>query len=336
MASVCRVQRPPASNTGRRSRPALLAGSYLPRPVRRVDIPKPQGGVRTLGIPTLVDRLIQQALHQVLHRSSSRLLGVELRLSTGKQRASSGARRPGSMSPKAGGWVVDMDLEKFFDRVNHDLLMAELAKKIGDERVLDSSAGICEAGHDGGRDRAAEDGRHAARRAAVAAAVEHPADGSGPGTGAPGPCLLPVRGRLQHLRRQPHGGRAGAWRADQRFLAQRLKLTVNPAKSAVARPWKRKFLGYSLTWHKAPRLRIAQASIQRLRERVRRRAAQAREGRSLARTIADLNPVLRGWAAYFRLAEAKACWKSWMGGSGASCAASCGDNGSAPIPGPRI
>ena len=93
-------------------------------------------------------------------------------------------------------------------------------------------------------------------------------------------------------------------RSITRFLSERLKLTVNEAKSAVARPWERKFLGYSLTWHKAPKLRIAQSSLKRLEDKIREVLKGAR-GRSLSRAIADLNPVLRGWAAYFKLTETK-------------------------------
>ena len=125
--------------------------------------------------------------------------------------------------------VVDMDLEKFFDRVNHDLLMEKLSKKIDDGRVL---------------------------------------------------------------------------RLIRRFLADVLKLTVNATKRAVAPPWKRKLLGYSLTWHKAPRLRIASASLKRLDDKIREVLKGAR-GRSLTYTIVELNPVLRGWAAYFKLTETK-------------------------------
>jgi RNA-directed DNA polymerase len=111
------------------------------------------------------------------------------------------------------------------------------------------------------------------------------------------------------------------------FLAERLKLTVNTAKSAVARPWQRKFLGYSLTWHPDPKLRIAASSLERLTEKVNVLLRGAR-GRNLGATIQTLNPLLRGWAAYFKLTQTRRRWKSGMGGYGISFAVSCGDNGS--------
>ena len=207
----------------------LLAGSYQPSPVRRVDIPKPQGGVRTLGIPTLSDRLIQQALHQVLSpifEAGFSESSYGFRPGRNAHQAVKAARQYVVEGRRV---VVDMDLEKFFDRVNHDLLMEKLSKKIDDGRVL---------------------------------------------------------------------------RLIRRYLADVLKLTVNATKRAVAPPWKRKFLGYSLTWHKAPRLRIASASLKRLDDKIREVLKGAR-GRSLTYTIVELNPVLRGWAAYFKLTETK-------------------------------
>ena len=111
-----------------------------------------------------------------------------------------------------------------------------------------------------------------------------------------------------------------------RFLAERLKLTVNSAKSAVDRPWKRTFLGYSMTFHKAPRLRIAASSVARFKGKL-KAALRTGRGRALGATIKDLTPILRGWIAYFRLTEGKGTLRSWMAGCGAGCAASCGGNG---------
>ncbi len=285
-------------------RAKLLAGEYVPAPVRRVDIPKPQGdGVRTLGIPTGVDRLIQQALNQVLQpifEPTFSEASYGFRPGRNAHQALQAAKHYVAAGKR---WVVDIDLEKFFDRVNHDLLMGKLAKKIDDPRVLKLVRRYLEAGM-------------------MSGGLVSPRTEGTPQGGPLSPLLSNIM--LDELDRElERRGFAfcryaddcniyvGSERAGKNLLAslsgwlwRALKLKVNRAKSAVAHPWQRTFLGYSLTWHSAPKLRIAQHSLRKLTEKVRELLRGAR-GRSLAATIQTLNPLLRGWAAYFKLTETK-------------------------------
>ncbi len=286
-----------------RVRQGLLAGEYLPSAVRKVEIPKPQGGVRTLGIPTVLDRLIQQALHQVmqpLFEPEFSESSYGFRPGRNAHQAVKAAR---SYVAEGRRWTVDLDLEKFFDRVNHDVLMARVVRKVKDERVLKLIRRYLEAGlMEGG---------------VVSARTE--------GTPQGGP-LSPLLSNIlltdldRELERRGHrfcryaddcNIYVGSKRSGQRvmtaitaFLEQRLKLKVNAAKSAVARPWQRKFLGYSMTWHKKPKLKIAQQSRERFAEKVRKALQEAR-GKSLKQAVEQLNPQLRGWISYFRLTEVK-------------------------------
>ena len=282
---------------------ALLAGSYLPRAVRRVDIPKPSGGSRTLGVPTLVDRLIQQALHQVLAPL------YEPRFSPGSFgfRAGRGAhqavRQAQAYIRDGKRWVVDIDLEKFFDRVNHDVLMSRVARQVSDVRVLKLIRRFLQAGM-------------------MSDGLVKPRTEGTPQGGPLSPLLsnILLNDLDQELERRGLafcryaddcniyvGSRVAGervMRGIRTFLEVVLKLRINEAKSAVARPWERQFLGFSVTAHRLSRLRIAPASVQRLTQKV-RALLRAGRGRSLAHTIEDLNPLLRGWINYFQLAESK-------------------------------
>ncbi len=292
-------------------RAALLAGSYLPGEVRAVDIPKPQGGVRTLGVPTVVDRLIQQALLQVLQPI----------FEDGFSESSYGFR-PGRNAWQAvqaardhvrggRGWVVDIDLAKFFDRVNHDLLMARVARRVGDTRVLGLIRRFLQAG-------LMRDGLAQPRRE---------------GTPQGGP-LSPLLSNImltdldRELERRGHafaryaddcnvylGSRAAAEHAfatTKRYLESKLKLQINPAKSGVAPASRRDFLGYGLIGRDKARLKVAHTSVQRLRQKVKDLMREHR-GTSVAKVIEALNPLLRGWTSYFRCAQVKDVWQDLDG-----------------------
>lgn len=282
---------------------ALIAGSYLPRAVRSVEIAKPNGGVRTLGIPTVVDRLIQQAIAQVLSPQVEPGFSDSSYGFRPRRHAGQAVRQAQQYIQDGKRWVVDMDLEKFFDRVDHDILMSKLSRPIEDERLLKLIRRYLEA------DRVTGD--------------EVTKRKLGMPQGGP---LSPLLSNIlldeldKELERRGHDFcryaddcniYVGSRKAGEHllkelgeFLEKKLKLQVNGQKSAVARPWERKFLGYSVTVHKTTKLKIASTSVERLKEKIRSLTTGHRT-KSVKATIEELNPVLRGWISYFRLSEVK-------------------------------
>lgn len=291
----------------------LMADDYHPQPVLKVEIPKPGSkGMRTLGIPTVVDRLIQQALHQVISPLFERDFSESsygFRPNRSAQQAVLKAREYVSEGRR---WVVDIDLEKFFDRVNHDILMSRLARRIKDKRVLRLIRRYLQAGM-------MSNGLTTARREGA------------PQGGPLSPLLsnilldeldkeLERRGHKScryaddcNIYVQSHSSGERVMKSITSFLDRRLRLKVNAEKSAVARPWERKFLGYSMTPNRKPRLKVAKESVKRLKGKL-REIFRRGQGRSLERLIVgDLTPLLRGWMNYFRLAEVKGVFEELDG-----------------------
>lgn len=293
-------------------REQLLTGQYEPQPIKRVEIPKPEGGVRKLGSPRVVDRFIQQAVLQVVQPQGDPTFSEHSYGFRPGRSAHQAVAKAQQYLHQGYHWVVDIDLEKFFDRVNHDKLMGEVEKRIKDKRVLALIRRYLKAG---------------VLAEGLVRAIDEGTPHGGP--------LSPLLSNLlldqfdREVEKRGHrfvryaddaniyvkSERAGkrVMESVSRFLTRKRKLKVNIAKSAVARPWDRKFLGFTFTAGRRPKRRVAPPALQRFKARIRQMTNRTR-GIKLEGMIREARPYLGGWRNYFGFCETRSILKeldSW-------------------------
>ena len=289
----------------------LLEGTYEPRSVRRVEIPKPDGGVRKLGVPTVMDRLVQQMLLQVMQRKLDPAFSDHSYGFRPGRSAHQAVERAQGYIGEGYHWVVDMDLEKFFDRVNHDILMGQLARRIQDKRVLRLVRAFLNSG-------------------AMEGGLVRPTTEGTPQGGPLSPLLSNVMLDVLDRELERRGHRFARYaddcniyvrskRAGERvmasvagFLRRRLKLGLNMSKSAVGVVSTRKFLGFSFMLGKPVKRRISPRSLDRFKGEV-RRITRRSCGRSLGAVVGELSSYLGGWKGYFGFCETPSVLKKLDG-----------------------